>query len=145
MSLINDVRLSLKKLEQDRPALKKFGLVMAAALAVLGILVYIFGSHPQRSFILWGVGALFCFSAVFIPNSLKMIHRYWMVLAFTLGWFMSRLILTILFFAIITPIGLIKRLFGSDSMHLKFDPEASTYWIKRQDKPFDPKNYERQF
>ena len=42
-------------------------------------------------------------------------------------------------------IGLIKKLFASDSMNRKLDPDAKTYWIVRKQKPFDPKQYEHQF
>lgn len=145
MSWIKDVRHGLCNLNQDRKSLRKFGLVMAVALAVLGFLVFFLGSHPQRAFSLWAVGAAFLIIGLVLPIALRSIHICWMALALSLGWVMSRLILAILFYLVITPIGLIMRLFGYDPLMRKFDPNAQTYWIKREHKVFDPAQYEHQF
>jgi multisubunit Na+/H+ antiporter MnhG subunit len=68
-----------------------------------------------------------------------------MGLAIILGFFMTRVILTILFYLVLTPISFIARIVGKKFMDLKYDKSANTYWEKRsviQKKQID---YERQF
>jgi hypothetical protein len=60
-----------------------------------------------------------------------------------LGWINSRIILGVVFFVVVTPIGLIMRLFGKDLLRMR-TPKSSTYWIKR-DKPLDPQSLRNQF
>ena len=145
MGWLYDIRTSVRKLDQSRESLLKFAVTIAGALAGLGILIFLFGRHPQRAFLLWVVGVLFLITGFVKPLLLKGIHTVWMAFAFALGWVMSRVILTILFFLVITPMGLLMRLFGKDPMNREITSDASTYWIKREKKPIDPSQYERQF
>jgi len=70
----------------------------------------------------------------------------WISLAVILGYFVSRILLTIIFFLVMLPTGLLMRLFAKDPMDRKLDPDAPTYWIKREE-PSDTsvKRYEKQF
>jgi hypothetical protein len=68
-----------------------------------------------------------------------------MGLAIVLGFVMSRVILTILYYLVLTPIGLLAKFVGKKFMILKYDKSAKSYWEKRaiiQKKQID---YERQF
>jgi multisubunit Na+/H+ antiporter MnhG subunit len=87
---------------------------------------------------------LLAFGAV-LPRALKWVYIAWMSVAFVLGFVMAHVILTLLFFLMITPIGLIARVFGKDFLSLKLDRKAATYWIKRERKPSSAAEYERQF
>jgi len=68
-----------------------------------------------------------------------------MTLALLLGWFTSRVILTILFYLVLTPIGFIAKIFGKKFLSLKIDDGAKSYWEKREVKSTDLTEYERQF
>jgi hypothetical protein len=68
-----------------------------------------------------------------------------MSLALILGWFMSRVILIILFYLVITPIGLFAKLFRKRFLELKINKSAKTYWEKRENIIKQPIDYERQF
>ena len=72
------------------------------------------------------------------PRLLSIPYRLWMSLALVLGFTITRLLLTAVFFLLITPVGLLMRLAGRDPMRRKLDPEAPTYWIPRVDES-DPK------
>ena len=67
----------------------------------------------------------------------------WMAFGHVLGWINSRIILGVVFFVVVTPIGLIMRLFGKDLLRMR-TPKSSTYWIER-DKPIDPQSLRNQF
>jgi len=144
MSWKGDVRHGLDNLNQDKKSLRKFGLVMTTALLVLGVLIFFRSSHPQRAYVLWAVASICLVVGVGLPAALRRFHTIWMAFSLSIGWIMSRLILTILFFLVITPTGLIMRAFGKDPMMRKLEPNATTYWIKRE-KGFNPEQYERQF
>ena len=53
-------------------------------------------------------------------------------------------VITLVFFGLFAPVGLIFRLIRRDALHRKFEPEAPTYWVPRP-KITDPKRYFRQF
>ena len=65
--------------------------------------------------------------------------------ALILGSIMTRVILSVLFYLVITPIGLISKLSGKDFLDLKFDKSVSSYWIPRKKIIFEKANYEKQF
>lgn len=85
--------------------------------------------------ILWGL-------ALLIPNSLKRIYQGWMYFALVIGWINTRLLLAIVFFLIITPIGLFMRLFGKNPVKNK--PSQSTSYRNLM-LPRSPKHLERPF
>ena len=79
------------------------------------------------------------------PVSLKPVYIFWMRLAFILAWINTRLILSILFYLIFTPIGIGMRLFGGDLLDKKIDKNKESYWIKKEKAAFKQSDYERQF
>ena len=68
-----------------------------------------------------------------------------MTMAVVLGFFMTKVILSILFYLVFTTIGLVGRLFGKKFIDSKIDKSRKSFWIKRKPVHFDRKNYERQF
>ncbi|MDD5431406.1 MAG: SxtJ family membrane protein [Candidatus Omnitrophica bacterium] len=133
----------MEKLDLGRSNLRKFGIIMGVAfIAISGI---IFLKH--RHFPLWGLisSGLFFIAAFTFPLALKPIYITWMKLAFVLAWVNTRLILTIIFYLVFTPIGLILKLFKVDLLEKKMDKKASTYWKSKEEVKFDPSLYERQF
>ena len=143
MSLMSEVKSGLSRLEQSNREMKNFGITMAVALTILGALVFFLGSHPERAYWLGGFALFFLLFGVLLPSMLKPIHIVWMGLALILGFFMSRLLLTLLYVLVITPIGLVMRLFGKDLLNEKMRPEAETYWIKRQKQDVEPERYQK--
>ena len=92
-----------------------------------------------------GAGALLAAFGVIWPRALKYVYIAWMALAFTLGFVMSNVILTLFFFLFVTPIGLLARLFQKDFLARKWDKRAASYWIQHGRKVKTANTYERQF
>jgi hypothetical protein len=67
-----------------------------------------------------------------------------MDLALVLAWVNTRIILTLLFYAVFTPIGVIMRLFR-DPLDRRLHDGRVSYWVPKEPEPFDPKRYENQF
>ena len=55
------------------------------------------------------------------------------------------LLLTLAFYLVFTPFGLVMRILGKDPLHRRFQPDAATYWETRDDGPFDPDRLEKQY
>ena len=145
MSLIKDVRRSLHDTSQSRRDLVKFAHVIAGMLLILAALSFFLGRHSLRTLWLSGAAVVIVILSRRYHVVLKPLHTVWMIVAFTMGWFVSRIILTVLFFFIFTPIGLLMRFFGKDILECNIDRRRTSYWIKRQKTVLTPERYERQF
>ena len=66
-----------------------------------------------------------------IPQLRLVMYYTWIKLAYPVGWINSHLVLSLFYYLVLTPIGLIMRAFGRDLMHRRFDRDASTYWNER--------------
>ena len=75
---------------------------------------------------------------------LKPIYKIWMIFAVIIGWIMTRVILSVLFFSIITTIGIFTRLVGKDFLNLKSKNNES-YWNIRNKEYELNQDYEKQF
>jgi hypothetical protein len=67
-----------------------------------------------------------------------------MTLALILGWIVTRILLTIVFFLVVTPIGLLQRLCGKRPLEVRFKGDETTYWQPRTTHPVAG-DYEKQF
>jgi saxitoxin biosynthesis operon SxtJ-like protein len=137
------IQADLKKLKTGAGDLRKFGLMVGGVFILLGVLLLLRHRSSYLSFC--GAGALLAAFGVIWPRALKYVYIAWMALAFTLGFVMSNVILTLFFFLFVTPIGLLARLFQKDFLARKWDKRAASYWIQcgREVKPAN--TYERQF
>jgi hypothetical protein len=134
----------IKAIKSEKKDLRNFGLTIGIALAVLGGLLWWKGKDTYMVFMT--LSSVFIFFGLVLPASLKPLQKVWMILAVILGWFMTRVILGVLFFLVFTTISLIsKLLLRKQFLDLKIDKSLKSYWIRRTCKPFDAKNYERQF
>ena len=78
------------------------------------------------------------------PTWLRVMYVVWMAAVFPIGWLVSHLLMAMVFYLVVTPIGLMMRMLGRDPMHRKADPDAETYWQPRTPSP-GTKRYFRQF
>lgn len=133
----------IKEIKESKKDLRKFGLTIGIAFLLLAVLLFI---TKKNSFPYFGtIGVLLIIIGLAVPGILKPFNKIWMSLSIILGWIMTRVILTILFYFAITPIGLLVKLFRKDFLDLKIDKSKNSYWQKREKKKFDPVDYERQF
>jgi Saxitoxin biosynthesis operon protein SxtJ len=122
--------------------LRSFGLIVGAIFAMIGLWPVIWRGQELRLWALVMAGILMVPALVF-PRSLKGFYRVWMALGAALGWINTRIILSLLFYALVTPMGLIMRLRGKDPMQRSWEPNAETYRIVRQ--PRSNSHMKRQF
>ena len=122
--------------------LRKFGFVMAGALSLVAALLWWRARAPAPYVAIAAI--LFLLLALVRPAVLAPVERVWMKLAAVISAVMTRVILTLTFFLVITPIGVLLRLLRKDVLGLRPDPGARSFWVPvepdgpgtRPDRPF---------
>jgi hypothetical protein len=133
----------LKHIDNSDKAVKKTGLTVGVVLILISMLLWYLG---KVSFLYFSsIGGLFVIISFIAIPILRPFHKLWMILALAMGFVMSRVILTILFYLILAPIGLLAKIVGKKFMPLGFDKNATTYWEKRESAVKQQIDYERQF
>jgi len=133
----------IKNIKSEKSDLRKFGITIGVILLIIA--GFLFWKEKESFQILLTFGVTFCILGIAIPFILKPIYWIWMIFAIILGWIMTRIILSLLFYIIFTTIGLISRLFGKQFLELKWDRSQNSYWNMKTVEPFNKKNYEKQF
>lgn len=133
----------IKAIKSEKRELRNFGITFGVVLGLLGGLLWWKGKDTYTIFII--LSLVFFFFGLVLPNLLKPLQKAWMALAVVLGWFMTKVILSILFYLVFTSIGLGSRLFGKKFLDMKIDNSKKSYWRYRESQPFNKNNYERQF
>ena len=133
----------LKELDLSKANLKKFGRTMAFCLLVIGLVLLL--RHKSSFTVLWAIGLIFFILAQARAVLLQPVYKIWMGLAFCLGWVNTRIILTLVYYLVVTPIGLMMRLLRKDLLNLRLEKSARTYWLKREVKNPTKESYERIF
>lgn len=128
---------------------RKFGLVMAAAISILGLLraVIRFALHGTLANPLWFfiVAVPFLALGLIWPKGLKPVFVAWIKLALVLNWIVTHVLLTVVFFLIIIPMGIVMRLFSEDPLKRKWLPQANSYWEEPEEQPEAFDRYLNQF
>jgi hypothetical protein len=122
--------------------LRKFGLVMAAALAVVAALL-LWRHRPAWPY-LAGAAVVLGVLGLAAPGLLRPFEKAWMTFAGWLSVVMTYVVLTLAYVLVVTPLGLLRRLGGRDPLRLKLDRKAPSYWVpvetdgpgSRPDRPY---------
>ncbi len=112
---------------------RSFGITFFVVLSILGLVPLLSSGEPRIGFI--AVGSLFLIAGIFYPKVLERPNQWWAKFGLLLNRLVAPLVLGFLFYIVLTPMGLAMRLLGKDLLSLRFDHEAASYWIKRDDGP----------
>ena len=126
----------------DAVELRKFGAVLLVGFVIIGGILKWRNQDTAAEVCFWIGGVV---GAVGLTGLVIALPFYWiwMGFAFVMGNVMSRLILTMFYYLMITPMGLIMRLTGRDKLALKLDRAKASHWVAVDNTK--PSNYERQF
>lgn len=143
MSLIKDIKDDLNSLDLTTRNLRKFGIVVGSVFLILSISFYYYidSLYILIAFFIFGGFLVIC--GFLFPLILKKIYKIWMLFAFVIGWFVSRVILTVLYFGVVTPLSITAKISGKQFLDIKFKDGKNSYWIKVQS--LKKKNYEKLF
>ncbi len=138
---MSDIIDQIKEIDTAPKKIRDFGITFFVVFVLIGgILLY---KGRTFGYVGFGLGLLFLASGIWAPGTLRPFYRTWMGLSVVLGFFASRFILCVLFYLVLTPIGMIMRLFGKDFLNQRWDKEAQSYWIKKKKRPFDKEQYKK--
>ena len=132
----------IKNIPNSNRDIRNFGITMGIILFIIsGLLMF----YDKESYHLIAIIASTFIGVGFIlPILLKPIYFLWMIFAAILGWVMTRVILSLVFYLIITPIGFVTRILGEDFLALK-KPRSDSYWNYRDSSKELNQDYEKQF
>jgi len=94
---------------------------------------------------LGGGAAIFGAVGLLAPQLFAPLNRIWFKIGMLMHKVMTPLIMGLVFFAAITPIAMIMRLLGKRPLDLKYDPQASSYWVERKPPGPEPDSMTNQF
>jgi len=124
--------------------LRQFSILEIVFFAIVCAWLYYRTTYPQVAVAVLAVAGVVGILGLVWPAFVRPIYIAWMTVAFPIGWLVSHLLLAVIFYLVISPIGLIMRLCGYDAMQRKFDRQAKTYW-KRRDRNDDTETYFKQY
>lgn len=141
--LWNDIDVTPKKV-------REFGVLIFIIIGLLvpGIIWYKNDlTLTSNALVLFGFSGVFLFVHLHFNPLTRSTYRCWMMLAFGMGFVMTKVIISIVYLLLMTPIGLIRRLSGSKTMKFMREFEhikQESYWIVRDD-TYNRESSERQF
>jgi hypothetical protein len=130
MAFFQEIKEQIGNLHPSGKDLKNLGLVFFIVLAIIGSFLW-WKDRPAASWF-WAAAVLLGIWGLLWPRGLRPLYRVWMGLAVVLNYFVSRLILILIYYLLLTPIGLMLRLLGRDLLDLKLH-DRSSYWHFRQE------------
>ena len=123
---------------------REFGLLVGLMAILIGSRLLYKGRQGAVATVLLGAGSALAILALFFPRALVLPNRWWMALAKWLSLITTPIILAIIFFLIVMPIGVIKRLFGWDPLRRRA-PSAVSYWGQYNARQRDPHHFEKMY
>ena len=133
----------IKNIKSTTKEVRKFGITIGIFLFVIAGFLFWKDRATYPYFIYAGVA--FAATGLILPIVLKPIYRAWMTFAVIMGFIMTRVILTILFFGIFTPASVISKLLRKDLLNKKIDNDSQSYWVKRPSAAYNPQSSEKMF
>jgi hypothetical protein len=119
--------------DDEGNALRSFGVMVGGLLAAIGAGPLVFG-HDSRGWALLLGGLLVLFGIAW-PSSLRPVYRMWMAIGHVLGRINTAILLSVVFFGLITPMGIVMRMLGKDPMRRSAAPQADSYRVVRGARP----------
>lgn len=120
-----------------------FGLTFFVVFLIIALLPLLSRGSVRPTAL--GIALAFLAVSLIVPVWLAPLNRLWLKFGALLHRITSPIILGVMFFGVITPIGFFMRLAGKDLLRLKFDRDCTSYWIKREPPGPDKSSLKRQF
>jgi Saxitoxin biosynthesis operon protein SxtJ len=120
--------------QDERKQLRQFGLIVGGIFAVIGLWPVVLRADGPR---LWALALALALvvPGLVLPRSLTHPYRIWMAVGGVLGWINTRIILSVIFYGLVTPMGIVRRCCGRIPMLRGFEPEMDTYRVFKPPRP----------
>lgn len=125
-----------------RRTLTSFALIVSAGFIVIAALQWRRGAAEWVWVTLLAIAAVLLLAAAVAPALLRPVYRVWMRIGEALGWINTRILLTLVFFLVVAPIGLVMRLFGRSPIATA---RKVSYWTDVEPHSYGDRHVEKQF
>jgi hypothetical protein len=126
------------------PSERSFGLTFVGFFALVAA-GQAWAGRPAVAGILGGAAALTLLVTLARPLLLRPLNRTWMKFGALMHAVVNPIVLGAMFFVVLAPIGIVMRLFGRDALRRRLDPQAPSYWVKRDPPGPAPDSLPNQF
>lgn len=118
----------------NKAELRTFAFILSAGVMILFGLLFPWIADRKISLYSWpwGFALVFCLIGIIIPNTLKGLHKAWLKVGLLLGWINTKILLSIVFFALLLPVSLIFKIIRKDPMQRKLDSSLDSYRVESQ-------------
>lgn len=123
--------------------LRQFAAAGLVGFGVLGLSSYYKWHSPNAAYVLWALAGLTFFVGMIAPEGIRPLYTLLMAVTLPIGWVVSAVLLRIIFYVFLAPIGFVFRIIGRDSLRLKRPPPGGSLWIDHPDRT-DLESYFRQ-
>lgn len=120
-----------------------FGLTFFVVFLIIALLPLLWQGSIRP--IALGIALAFLAVSLVVPAWLAPLNRLWLKFGALLHSITSPIILGVMFFLVITPVGFLMRLAGKDLLRMKFDRDCASYWIRREPPGPEKNSLKRQF
>lgn len=127
----------------DKREWRKFGIGLGIILSIIATIQLLIGRELFPYF--YGAGVIILLSAAFAPIFIKPLFIIFSYIGFSIGYIMTKVLLIIFYIAIITPVGVISRIFGKQFLNIIFKNNVDSYWIDKETEIGVQNIYENQF
>ena len=124
--------------------LRQFAVLFLIFIGGLGTVLYFKGKPLVVSEILWNLSWVVCLAGLIYPPLVRPVYVAMMAVALPVGFVVSTILMVIIYYLILTPIGLAMRLFGYDPMRMRPAAGSGSFWIERPTKS-DVSRYFKQY
>jgi saxitoxin biosynthesis operon SxtJ-like protein len=119
-------------LNPSKKELRTFSLCALAFLCIVGWIVARRSESIPAGAAVATVGIALAVLGLMVPQALRPVWVVLMVVNYPIGWVVTHVVMAIIFYLVVTPIGVIMRTTGRDPMERAFDRSAKTYWKRRR-------------
>ena len=128
----------------DKRELTIFGVLLALFTGIIGAIAWWKFRSPRVATWIWSIGGGLSLLYLVLPPFRKPFYIFWVTATYPIGWVVSHILLGIVYYLVVTPIGCLVRWTGRVTVRAPIDPDAKTYWIERPSTA-EPARYLRQF
>jgi hypothetical protein len=129
----------------SRRQLNQFGFIWLCFLSFFGLTAWFKLHAPVAAWALWAAAVAVPVIGWLAPPFMRMVFLGMSWAAWPIGVVVSHVVLAVVYYLVLTPIGLLMRLFGYDPMTRRAEPDAASYWVEREADRRGPQRYFRQF
>ena len=125
--------------------LKQFGWIWLGFLGLFGALALLRFGRPTAAAVLWALAVTVPAIGWVWPRFMRVVFVGLSYAAWPIGVVISHVLLGVVYYLVLTPIGILMRVVGYDAMKRRFEADADTYWVRRPGAANEAARYFRQF